>query len=46
MEGPNVSVKAKDYLVKVPLINGRSQRIDESKRLFGESPSHQWKVLT
>ena len=37
MEHPNVSVKAKDYLVKVPLIIGRSQQIGESKSLSGES---------
>ena len=38
MEDPNVSMKAKDYMVKVLLINGRSQRIVESKDYLVKVP--------
>ena len=38
--------KVKDYLVKVPLINGKPQRIGESRSLSGESPSRQRKIPT
>ena len=33
--------ESKDYLVKVPLNNGKSQRVGESKRLSGQSLFHQ-----